>query len=225
MRIRLLQLAIIAIALQGCGTPSGLTGAGLRNQDSTPDGLIRVESHSSENLYVRPEHGIGGYDAIIVAPAFITYRRSSRKLDPNLEIMHLAALEQFVVDAAEEDNVSMVRARDNCAITVGVGFVDVALSQSNSAETLGEMILVIQYEDSMSGQSLLLHAVPKRIERAAEGTSRDQQIRDSFDRMIEELEMMGTLRAATKTPSRPRAGCEGNLGRVVQAGNRGAEQP
>jgi hypothetical protein len=96
-------------------------------------------------------------------------------------------------------------------IKVGAGFVNIDLAQSDTAKVLGQMTLVIQYQDSMSGQSLLRSVSSQMIEREPDGTSREQQIADSFDRMTEEVDVISALVAATSIPSPPRAGCEGAL--------------
>ena len=73
------------------------------------------------------------------------------------------------------------------------------------------MTLIIEYQDSMSGQSLLRSVSRQMVEREAGGTSRDQQLADSFDRMTAEVDVISALVAATRVPSAPRAGCEGKL--------------
>jgi hypothetical protein len=141
----------------------------------------------------------------------VTYRRTSARLDPDDEELYLVSLEQSLIDIAEAAHVPIVNAAGECVIKVGAGFVNVDLARSDTAKVLGRMTLIIEYQDSMSGQSLLRSVSNQMIEREAEGTSRDQQIADSFDRMTEEVDVISGLVAATRTPSPPRAGCEGKL--------------
>ncbi len=210
--------AVVLFLCLGCGTTGGTSNAG-RSPDSaksktvtkTVDGLVRVETDSPGVLFLRPDHGIGGYDAIAVAPSFVNYRRRSVRLDPADEEVYLVSLEQAIVDAAEAANVPVVDRVGDCVIKVGAGFVNVELARSSRADVLGQMTLVIEYRDSMSDQSLLRYAAQERIEREADGTSREEQIARSFDRMIEDVDIITALRKATVVPSQPRPGCEGKL--------------
>jgi hypothetical protein len=212
MRESILLLAIAAIVAVGCGTTSGNGGSvATKNVDTTIDGLTRVETDRPGDLFLRENHGIGGYDAIVVAPSFVSYKRSSAKLDPDLEVAYLASSEQAILDAAEEAGAPVVRGPAECVLAIGIGFVNVELARSDTAQVLGQMTLVIQYQDSVSGQSLLRYVEAQRIERESGGTSREKQIRDSFDRMIADIDITSALRAATGTPSPPRPGCGGKL--------------
>jgi hypothetical protein len=206
--------ALLVISLGvGCGTPT-TTNEGPSNsqdQNTTIDGLVKVETAGPGDLYLRKDHGIGGYDAIAVAPSFMTYRRTSPKLDPDDEELYLVTLEQTLVDIAEAAHVPIVNSAGECVIKVGAGFVNIDLAGSETANVLGRMTLVIQYQDSVSGQSLLRSVSHQMIEREADGTSREQQIADSFDRMTQEVDVLSALVAATSVPSPPRAGCEGAL--------------
>jgi hypothetical protein len=73
------------------------------------------------------------------------------------------------------------------------------------------MILVIEYQDSLSGESLLRLMVPQTILRESGGMTRAEQVSASFDGMIDEVNITNALRSATATPSKPRPGCAGRL--------------
>ncbi len=207
---------VVGLSLGGCGTTpdsgSGQTGSG---PEMTRDGLVKVDSDTGGDLYIRPNHGIGGYDAIVIAPAFVNYRRTSARLDPDDEEVYLISLEQALVDQANSIDAPIKYEIGKCTIKVGIGFVNVNLAKSDKATVLGEMILVIEYQDSVSGESLLRLMVPEQITREAEGVTRLEQINASFERMIDEVNVTAALRSATAIPSTPRADCEG---RLVNAG-------
>jgi hypothetical protein len=228
--MRALVISLIAVLTMslGCGTTSGGGGeeaapakAGGQELMTTHDGLVRVEIEGPGHLYLRKDHGIGGYDAIAVAPAFLNYRRTSAKLDPDAEEVYLVSLEQAILDVADAANVRIVNDVGDCVIKVGAGFLNVDLARSDSAKVLGEMVLVVEYQDSMSGQSLLRYAAGQRVEREEDGTSRQEQVEQSFDRMIENINIIEALRKATAVPSPPREGCSGSL---VKAGQTAAAE-
>jgi len=211
-------LAVIFAGTLGCSTTPDTSGSGGSEKAQpkvTSDGLVEVETEGEGSLYIRPNHGIGGYDAIVIAPAFVNYRRTSAQLDPDDEEFYLVSLEQALVDEANAIGAPIKYDIGECTIKVGIGFVNVNLARAESSVVLGEMILVIEYKDSLSGESLLRLMVPKRIERESEGVTRAEQISLSFDRMIDEVDVTTALRSATKVPSAPRPGCEG---RLVNAG-------
>ena len=213
MRNLSIVLTVVLVVSLGCGTTNSAGGGSSKSKSATTtvDGLVKVEIEGHGDLYLRKDHGIGGYDAIAIAPSFINYRRTSAKLDPDDEEVYLVSLEQSLLDIAETAEVPIENALGHCVIKVGAGFVNVDLARSDSAKILGRMTLVIEYKDSVSGQSLLRYARPEEIEKVAGGASREQQIGDSFDRMVEEVNVIGALTAATSVPSPPRPGCSGTL--------------
>ena len=218
MRAILFVLMGTLILSLGCGTTGteAPTASGAKKAPAkTLDGLVEVETTARGRLFLRENHGIGGYDAVAIAPSFLNYRRTSAKLDPDDEEVYLVSLEQALIDLAVDVNVRIVDEAGECVIKIGAGFINVDLARSPSAKILGRMTLVVMYQDSMSGQSLLRYSADESIKRESEGISREEQIADTFDRMIEEVDIVTTLRAATATPSPPRAGCSGTL---TQAG-------
>ena len=214
--VTVMSASVVALFLcLGCGATGGTTKPDASTKPTsvtkTVDGLVRVETDSPGILFLRPDHGIGGYDAIAIAPSFVNYRRRSARLDPEDEEIYLVSLEQAILDAAEAANVPVVDHVGDCVIKVGAGFVNVELARSPRADVLGRMTLVIEYRDSMSDQALLRYAAQEQIEREADGTSRQEQVARSFDRMIEDVDIITALRKATAVPSQPRPGCEGKL--------------
>ena len=199
----------------GCGTASSPSNRAEKSSrvdpNETTDGLVKVESAAPGDLYLRTNHGIGGYDAVAIAPAFVTYQRKSPRLDSGMEDLYLVSLEQALYDEAESLGVEILNQAGNCVIKIGIGFVNVALARDESAEFLGRMTMVIEYQDSMSGESLLRYVAPQKIKRERDGTSREVQISRSFDRMIDGVDMTTALRKATVVPSPPREGCAGSL--------------
>lgn len=202
---------VVGIFSFGCGTTGGGVGPVSAPPNTTIDGLVRVDTETPGSLYLREDHGIGGYDAVAMAPAFVNYRRSSRELDPDLENVYRVSLEQALFDAAIDAGAPIVDTVGKCVLKIGIGFVNVDLARSTSAEVLGEMTLVIEYRDSKSNESLLRYIEQERILKEPAGKDRRQQVRDSFDRMITEVDIIKALRSATLKPSPPRPGCKGLL--------------
>ena len=224
--IHLIGVMTMALAL-GCGTSSGGGGAADGSMPAmvTPDGLVEVEYAGTGKLFLRESHGIGGYDAIAVAPSFVNYRRTSARLDPEDEDVYLVSLEQAILDVAEAANVEVRNELGPCVIKVGAGFVNVDLARSPTAAVWGRMTLVIEYQDSVSGQTLLRYYAEQHIDREAEGQSRDEKVAQSFDKMIEGVNMIQALRHATAKPSKARPGCSGSLIRAGEPTAANASKP
>ncbi len=223
--IHLIGVMTMALAL-GCGTSSGGSAArGSTPAATTPDGLIEVEYDGPGKLFLRANHGIGGYDAIAVAPSFVNYRRTSARLDPEDEDVYLVSLEQAVLDVAEAANVEVRNELGPCVIKVGAGFVNVDLARSPTAAVLGRMTLVIEYQDSVSGETLLRYYADQHVDRESEGQSRDEKVAQSFDLMIQDVNIIKALRQATAKPSEARKGCKGSLIRAGEPTASNASKP
>jgi hypothetical protein len=191
MRYVTTALFIIYIFQLGCGTTSG--GADSRAAEpaggrTTHDGLVEVETEGPGKLFLREDHGIGGYDAVAVVPSWVAYSRSSAKLKSELEDVYLASLEQTIWDLADDADISIVRQPGDCVLMIGAGFVNVDLAKSSTAKVLGNMVLVIEFQDSTRKQSLLRYAAPQRISslpcgrRLSEGRRLARVVRETFSR-------------------------------------------
>ena len=211
MQNAVLAPALLVAPLLACGGQTPDVAARAPDRATTPDGLVQIDTDRSGDLFLRESHGIGGYDAIVIAPSFVNYRRGSERLAEDDEAAYLAALEQTLIDVADEANVEVVDDVGSCVINVGAGFVNVNLARSRGSKLLGEMTLVVEYRDSTSRQSLLRYVSREEIERESGGTSRMDQVRSSFDRMIANIDIISTLRKATSIPSPPQPGCQGAL--------------
>ena len=214
MRGIAIALTVILFVGLGCGSTEGpgSDSRSLVDASVTPDGLVKAPGAADSGaLFIREAHGIGGYDAVVVAPSWIYYVRGSDRLDPEDEQVYLASLEQALVDAADAANVPMKYLPGACVLKIGIGLVNVELARNDSADVIGEMMLVMEIQDSQSRQALMRYMAPKRIEKGAEDVSREEQVRMSFDRMIAEVDIIVALRGATLVPSGPRPGCKGLL--------------
>lgn len=214
-------LTSVSVISLGCGgaTSSGPDGSSMasaggeaaRPEKTTGYGLVPAAMDGPGKLFLLPDHGIGGYDAIVIAQAFVTYLRTSARLEPDDEELYLVSLEQALVDEANSLGAPIVYEVGKCVITIRIGFLNVDLARSASAEVLGNMTLFIEYQDSLSGEALLRLTVDKTIMRESAGMTRAEQVISSFERMIDEVNITNALRSATATPSKPRPGCDGRL--------------
>jgi hypothetical protein len=214
MREQSLAYFIVLALCVGCATPESNIRTRMV-ESATDDGLALAVSDEKGDLFLRENHEIGGYDAVAVAPAFFSYRRGSTRLDDDLKVIYLASLEQALYDAAEETGAEIVDEVNSCVIKIGVGLVNVDLARpGSSSDVLGKMTLIMEFRDAESDQSLLRFVRHESIDRESDGGDRRDHIRDNFDRMIESIDIVNTLRAARVRPADPRPGCDGDLLRV-----------
>jgi hypothetical protein len=127
-----------------------------------------------------------------------------------MEMEFLAALEQSLIDAAEEAEIPVVDERGACVLQVGMGLVEVYVSRGASRSS-GAMTLVMEFRDTMSGEPLLRYASARRIEAGREGTSRSERFRLAFDEMVADMELGDALGAAGVSGDDRRPGCRGKL--------------
>jgi len=202
---------IALIAGLGCGTPSGEPKPSGEDNAKATDGLVKVGIDMPGILFLREHHGIGSYDAFLIPPADIAYRRRSRKLAPELEEEFLAQLEQSLIDSASDHDIPIDQTPGQCVMQIAIALVNVDLKRSSSAKTLGEMTLVMEFRDSISRQTLLRYATQNQIASEGRQADRTRQLRDSFDVMLEEMDFGAAFRVAGLADDEIRPGCRGTL--------------
>ncbi|MBW2426933.1 MAG: hypothetical protein JRG86_22005 [Deltaproteobacteria bacterium] len=165
-------------------------------------------------LFVREDHGIGSYDACLIAREGIAYQRGSRRLELEMEEEFKAHLEQSLFDLSEESGIPIVRSPAACVMLVGVALVNVDLERNDSAQLLGEMTLAMEFRDSLSAQPRLRYATRNHIEKDVGGSDRRAQLRQSFDEMLARMNVASALQAAGLGDREIREGCEGMLAEI-----------
>jgi len=204
---------VLAVAFGfGCTTPAPAERVSFKEARLlTADGLRRVEIDMPGVLFIRDDHEIGSYDALLVPKAGLSYKRRSARLARETEQEFLATLEQSLVDLAVDADIPVVEAPGQCVMQIGIALHDMDLDRRNTARTLGRMVLVMEFRDSDSGQPLLRYASQNVVTNDGSGSSREDQIRDSFYGMVERMNVGGALRAAGLGDDTLRAGCTGLL--------------
>ncbi len=202
----LLALVLSAVAL-GCSTSGGSSSATVAAND---DGLRAVSVDLPGQLFLRDGHGIGSYDAFVIPPATVEYARSSLRLPEEMEAGFLASLEQSLIDASDDAGIPIVDAPGACVLRIGLGFTDVRIERARS-DRLGEVVLVMEFQDTLTGQPLLRYATEHRIERDGTGAPLSDQLALAFDDMVAELNVARALRAAGLADEKVRPGCHGTL--------------
>ncbi len=220
MRVTTTTLIIALIAGLGCGTPSGEPKSSDEERVTTTDGLVKVDIDVPGVLFLREGHGIGSYDAFLIPAADINYRRRSIKLTPEMEDEFLAQLEQSLIDLAGDADIPIEQTPGECVMQIAIGLVNVELQRSSTAKTLGTMTLVMEFRDSMSRQTLLRYATQNRVESGGRRADRSSQLRESFDKMVMDLDIGAALSAAGMGEEEIRPECNGTLaarGRASEA--------
>jgi hypothetical protein len=211
MRVTTTTLILALIAGLGCATPSAEPKSAREASAKTADGLVKVEIEMPGVLFLREGHGIGSYDAFLIPPADINYRRRSSKLTPEMEDEFLAQLEQSLIDSAGDNNIPIEQTPGQCVMAIAIALVNVDLERGSTAKTLGSMTLVMEFRDSISRQTLLRYATQNRIESEGRKADRTRQLRKSFDSMLEGMDIGAAFRAAGLGEDEIRPGCQGTL--------------
>ncbi len=197
-------VASLSVAAPGDAKPS-------KETKTTADGLVKTEIDMPGVLFIRPDHGVGGYDSFLIPEATLSYTGKSAKLPADLEIEFAVLLEQSLVDAADAAEIPVMDSPGDCVVQINLGFYDIELELSSKAETLAKAVLVMEFRDSVSGLPLLRYATVNRIENQGTGSSRKRQIREGFDKMVAQLDISTAMRAAGLGAVEARPGCQGSL--------------
>jgi hypothetical protein len=211
------------IASLGCATAGGETSRTRQGGETakvekrggkvvkTVDGLVKQQVNMAGVLFLRPDHAIGSYDAFLIPPVAVNYRRKSRHLSSELEEEFKTQMRQSLIDAATAADIPVVEQTGQCVMQIGMSIVDVDLKRSHSSSTLGQMTLLMEFRDSTSRQPLLRFATLNQIKNEQRSGSRNRQLRKSFDEMLERMELSGALAEAGLTGGPIREGCQGLL--------------
>lgn len=206
-RMALIVVPILLAALS-CASVDGGSSPG---STASSGELVEVAIDGPGVLLVREGHGIGGYDAYVLPPAVLDYRRGSAELSEDVEEAFKAQLEQSLLDAADEVGIPISQVPGECVVLVGIGLVgvDVDTRGGRSDRMLGEMTLVMELRDSLTGETLLHQELAQRVEDDGSGAEPTDQILRRFDEMTRILDLAGTLNAAGVSRDQARPGCEG----------------
>ena len=220
MRAAFVTLIAALIANLGCGTPPIEKQPSSQNQVKSAeptstepaksvDGLVKREIDARGVLFIRNNHGIGSYDAFQIATSTIDYERNSKKLPPKMEALFITELEQSLIDAAMEADISLEKGSGNCVLKLALRLANVVIDPNSS--TLAEMTLVMEFRDSQSKQPLLRYATENRVDNPSSGGSRSKHLRTNFNEMVTEMNIAVALREAGLAADEIRPGCKGSL--------------
>jgi hypothetical protein len=177
----------------------------------TVDGLVKQNVDMPGVLFLRPDHAIGSYDAFLISPVAINYKRKSRHLSSSMEEEFKTELRQSLTNAATAAEIPITDRPGACVMQIGMALYDVDLKRSHSSTTLGQMTLVMEFRDSSSRQPLLRFATLNQIKNEERAGSRSRQLRKSFDEMVGRMDLSAALAEAGLSGGPLREGCQGLL--------------
>ncbi len=221
----------VLIASLGCETPAGSSSGSdskpRRSSKSsrTVDGLVETKIDMPGVLFIREDHGIGGYDAFVIPPVAVNYKRTSKRLSQELENELKTLLRDSLTDGATRSGVPIQEKPSKCAMQIGLALYNVSIARRSDTESLGEMTLVMEFRDSISGQPLLRYATKSRIENRPGGGNRVRQLRKGFDRMVAQMDLRNALVAAGLDDKARRPGCEGLMAKLTQEASQPVSSP
>jgi hypothetical protein len=162
-------------------------------------------------LFLRHDHRIGSYDALQIKPAWVSYKRGSRRLPAAMEEEFKLQLEQSLAELASAAAIPLVDSPGACVMAIEVGLLHLDLERSSYSESMGRLTLAMEFRDSESGEALLRYATRNRIENPGEGVTRRRQLRESFNAMLERMDLSVSLRGAGLADDEIRPPCQGTL--------------
>ena len=206
------------VSMLGCmSTTDG--DAPPRRFATTADGLEMVEFPMPGVLELRPDHGIGSYDAIMIPRAALRYKRGSVRLVKAAERVFLTLLQRSLLDGVEASPIPIEQTAGLCVMEINLLVHGLDLDPSRRADQLADMTLVMEFRDSTSREPLLRYATENLIENPRKGTTHNKQLQRGFDRIIRQMDITEPLRAAGLADDTVAPGCNGTLaayGRAAQ---------
>jgi len=175
------------------------------------DGLERLQVSLPGVLEVREDHRIGSYDALLIPPATLSYKRGSPPLTPPAKRAFLSLLRESMIDATRAAAIPVEQAPGPCVMTIDLRVSGLNLELTDRADQLVELTLVMQFRDSMSGMPLLRYATDNRVPNPNRGVTQDQQIRKGLRRIVAEMNIAGAFRATGYADDTINPGCKGTL--------------
>lgn len=161
-----LGLFLLVATLQlGCSTSSPAP-------DITESGLLRADSYRGE-LFLRPDHNIGGYDETYLPPVGFSQRMGRKGLHEREVATLVEHLSDNLQARAKAGGVASVSAPAPCAITMAFSIEEVEIdglmsqieSRSNATfiQSMGAVTLKVVMRDSMTDTPLLQYTERRRL--------------------------------------------------------------
>jgi Protein of unknown function (DUF3313) len=155
----------------GCAG-DGTTRASSQYAQSTSDGLQLARSTKRSVLWVKPDHHLGRYDAVIVQVAGFRYADGQPPLDPEQEKEVGQILAGVLAEITANGPVGIATAPGPCVAVVNVGLKDLRLHTSDSGgagssssfvSSFGSATLVVEFRDSVSDAPLLRYMAARGL--------------------------------------------------------------
>ena len=212
----ILAVALCATFFSGCsfkGAGGSLRSTGLRSID----GLDRATVELPGTLELRENHGIGGYDRLLIPPATLTYKRESLRLTHPARRVFLELLRESLIEASQAAGIRIETEPGHCVMEIDIGALGMDLALGREADQLAQLAIVMQFRDSLSGEPLLRYSTQRRIENPARGIDPDSKLKDGLDRIIADLNIATSMRSANLADDEVRPGCSGTFAALGRA--------
>ncbi|MBK7951113.1 MAG: hypothetical protein IPK00_20705 [Deltaproteobacteria bacterium] len=184
------------------------------------DGLRRVEIAVPGVLELRENHGIGSYDALMLPPANLRYRQDSQRLTYDAREIFLSVLHQTLVDATKAASIPIVSEPGPCVMEIEFDVVRMFIDVSERSKQIADLILVMQFRDSASGDILLRYATRNQIATGGPDIPNRDQLRKGLVQIMRNMDLSGPLRGAGLADDEISPECKGTLAAIGRAAQR-----
>jgi hypothetical protein len=210
MRVLVSLILFALVSAIGCASPES-DGPADRIRLQSVDGLDRVEIDLPGILEIRKDHRIGRYDALLIPVPSMSYENDSLRLTPDGQHAFLTLLRDSIVEASQRAALPVVEQPGPCVMEISLQVSRMDLETALYGDQLAELILIMQFRDSVSGEPLLRYAKQDRVPHPEKGITPDQQIRRGLDRIVAEMDLSTALRPAGLAQDVTDPVCKGTL--------------
>jgi len=184
-------------------------------------------------LYAKPGHHLGSYDAMLIDPVVLSYKRGAERLTRAQEEALREELRAMVARSLGERGIELREAPDACTLRVRVHVAELELldtARDGGAGTTylrraGTATLVLEYWESVRRMPLLSygrrHAFPGGRVVGGPASLSTAGLMKALAMLLEDAEAE-TRRLMQGAPQEPHTTCEGALARRLHAEGRAA---
>ena len=141
----------------------------------------------------------------------MSYKRKSLRLTFDGERAFLALFRDSIVQATQRAAPPIVEQPGPCVMKIRLHVARMDLESARYRDPLAELTLIMQFNDSMSGEPLLRYAKLDQVPHPGEGITQDRQIRLGLDRIVAEMDLSASLRPAGLAQDVEDPICKGTL--------------
>jgi hypothetical protein len=225
--LAVLRTSLCAFAVAGfttaCADLQTLPPAKTVTSETVLEGLQLVETVTRGRLFVKPDHHLGSYDGFMIEPIQLSYKRGQTQLTPEDAKSLGLRLRELLSTSISTGGLEVATKPHECIVGLRLEIFDLEMldlqehtgAATRFIESSGGAILVFEFRDSLSGETLTRYGQRRRLPGGRVTSTGGLSSAGLVTRLGEGLVDMGlALRKVIPTTTSFREGtsCTGKIG-------------